>query len=538
VVLETKAALFDDSRYTLQARAQTDGESFELWHYPETDWASFLAANAPKGARIGYDPTLHTLAGFKTLQTAAEKSGFELVACEQNPLDAIWTGRPPEFHVPMFALDEIFAGESVASKLARVRKALNEAGASGLFVCAPDNVAWLFNLRGRDVRHTPIALVRAFVPAAGRPALFVSPGHLTAQNESYVGELTAVHELDALAATLKSLLAPEAKILIDPAQATLYIADAIRAAGAVLLEGRDPIVLFKARKNPTELQGARNANFRDGAAVCRFLAWLDATWPSSGVDEMGAAAKLEAFRRETHMLEDLSFDTISAAGPNGAIVHYRVTPETNRPLLAESLYLVDSGGQYRDGTTDITRTVAIGTPSDEMRRHYTLVLKGHIAIATARFPANTRGVDLDAFARRALWAAGLDYGHGTGHGVGSFLSVHEGPQTISRNGMVALEPGMILSNEPGYYREGDYGIRLENLVAVTEPEDVEGGEKPVMGFETLTLAPVDRRLIRADLLSRGERAWLNAYHARVRSELSFALSGLELEWLAGACAPI
>ena len=313
--------------------------------------------------------------------------------------------------------------------------------------------------------------------------------------------------------------------MIDNARTTLAIAAALRACKAKPVEASDPCMLFKAKKNATELEGARNAHLRDGAALCRFLAWLDAEVPSGKIDELTASDKLEAFRRETGEFQDVSFDTISGAGSNGAIVHYRATPETNKKLLPGALYLIDSGAQYLDGTTDVTRTVAIGEPTGEMRRHYTLVLKGHIGIATARFPAGTRGVDIDGFARRALWAAGLNYGHGTGHGIGSFLSVHEGPQSISPNGMAALEPGMIVSNEPGYYREGHYGIRLENLCAITEPQAVEGGEEPVMGFETLTLAPFDRRLIVPEMLDAGELGWLNAYHARVRQGTVAATQG-------------
>jgi Xaa-Pro aminopeptidase len=538
VVLEEKAALIVDSRYTLQAKAQADLDLYTVFLYPDTTTIDVLKANAPKGARIGYDPSLHPMAGFKSLKEGAEKAGFDLVACDRNPIDAIWTDRPLESHAPIFAQDDVFAGETAASKIARVRKAIEEGQASALFVSAPDAVAWLLNVRGRDVTHTPIPLVQAFVPLSGRVALFTSPGHLTQQNETLLRDLADIYDFGTLRETLKAIVRPETKIIADHAQTTLAVADALKSAGAELVEARDPCILLKAKKNPSELQGARNAQFRDGAALSRFLAWLDAEAASGTVDEITAADKLAAFRGETHMLEDLSFDTISGAGSNGAIVHYRVTAETNKTLLPGTLYLVDSGGQYRDGTTDVTRTVAIGEPTEEMRRHYTLVLKGHIGIATARFPAGTRGVDIDAFARRALWAAGLDYGHGTGHGIGSFLSVHEGPQSISRNGMAVLEPGMILSNEPGYYREGHYGIRLENLIAVTEPEEIEGGEKPIMGFETLTLAPFDRRLIAPELLTAEERDWLNAYHARVRHELSFALSDGDLAWLEAATAPV
>jgi Xaa-Pro aminopeptidase len=536
VILEDKAVLLADSRYTLQAKAQVSEALYAVELVPKTSLSSWVGANARQGAVIGYDPALHTLAGFKALREEAAKKGFKLKACSRNPVDRIWKTRPAEEHAPVFVHDESFAGESAKAKLDRVKKAIEEKGAAGLLVCAPDAVAWLFNIRGHDVIHTPLPLVRAFVPATGDPVIFTSPGHVTPANKEAVEQLAEIADLASLSKIFPGVAGPGAKIMIDPALATLKVAAAVKRSKAKLIEAPDPCMLFKAKKNKTELQGARNAHVRDGAALCRFLAWLDAEAPSGTLDELTASDKLEQFRRETNQLEDLSFDTISGAGSNGAIVHYRATPETNKKLLPGTLYLIDSGGQYRDGTTDVTRTVAIGEPTNEMRRHCTLVLKGHIGIATARFPAGTRGVDIDGFARRALWAAGLDYGHGTGHGIGSFLSVHEGPQSISRNGMTALEPGMIVSNEPGYYREGHYGIRLENLCAVTEPEAIEGGEAPMMGFETLTLAPFDRRLIVPEMLTAEELRWLNTYHARVRSEVAPALKGSERKWLKSAAA--
>ncbi len=537
-ILEDKAALIADSRYTLQAKAQTDAALYAVELAPKTNAGSWLAANAPEGAAIGYDPALHTLAGFKALKEETAKAGLKLQAIEPNPIDALWQGRPAAHFAPIEAHGEEFAGESAASKLARLQNAIEEKKADGLFVNAPDAVCWLFNIRGRDVSHTPVPLVRAYVPKSGAPVLFTQPGHVTAENRKSLERLAGLHELASLGEALPALIAKGAKILTDPAQTTLRVAELLKASGAELVEKADPCSAMKARKNAAELQGARNAHVRDGAALARFLAWLDAEAPSGALGEIAASDRLEAFRRETNLLVDLSFDTISGAGSNGAIVHYRATPETNKTLEPGSLYLINSGGQYRDGTTDVTRTVAIGEPAPEMRRHYTLVLKGHIAIAAARFPKDTRGADIDAFARRALWNAGLDYGHGTGHGVGSFLSVHEGPQSISRNGMTALAPGMIVSNEPGYYREGHYGIRLENLLAVTEPAPIEGGETGMMGFETLTLAPFDKRLIDASLLSAAERGWLDAYHARVRRELSPSLKGADLAWLEAATAPL
>lgn len=537
LILENAALLFVDSRYTLQAKAQVDGTLYAVELVKKT-MADAVCAHAPKGSVIGYDAALHTLSGFKTLKDKAAEAGFELTPCSINLIDAIWTHRPQSTHAPIFFLSDGFAGEGAADKIGRFQKAIEEKGAAGVFISAPDAVAWLFNIRGRDVAHTPIPLVRAFVPASGKPSIFVQEGHITDANRTQIEQLATIYGLSALPDALTGLFDAGADILCDPAHTTLLIADLMEKRGAVVIEANNPPALFKARKNSIELQGARNAQIRDGAALCRFLAWLDAEGGTGTVDEITAADKLETFRRDTNLLEDLSFDTISGAGSNGAIVHYRATPETNKPLLPGTLYLIDSGGQYLDGTTDVTRTVAIGEPTYKMRRHFTLVLKGHIGIATSRFPAGTRGVDIDAFARRALWAAGLDYGHGTGHGIGSFLSVHEGPQSISRNGMVALEPGMIISNEPGYYREGHYGIRLENLLAVNEAEAIEGGEIPMMSFETLTLAPFDRRLIAPELLSEDERTWLDDYHGRVFNELSPLLPPADLPWLKAATAPL
>jgi Xaa-Pro aminopeptidase len=506
--------------------------------FPKSTVAEYLRANAPKGAVIGYDPALHTLSAFNQHRAGTGENGHELKPRKTNPIDRIWKKRPREKHAPLFLQDEAYAGESAAAKLARLRKVLEDKEADGLLVCAPDAVAWLFNIRGHDVVHTPVALVRAFVPREGKPVIYVSEGHVTPGNRAAIEAMAQPVPLRPMAKDLRSRLEPGAKILADPGYATLQIADSLRKAKARIVEASDPCILFKAKKNETELNGARAAQLRDGVALCRFLAWLDATVPGGSLDEISASDKLEAFRRESALFEELSFDTISGAGPNGAIVHYRATPATNRVLVPGTLYLIDSGAQYRDGTTDVTRTVALGEPDDEMRRHYTLVLKGHIEIAAARFPPGTRGADIDAFARRPLWEAGLDYGHGTGHGVGSFLSVHEGPQSISRYGMIALEPGMLVSNEPGYYREGYYGIRIENLLAVNAAQEAEGGEVPMMSFETLTLAPFDRRLIMPELLSPGERQWVDAYHARVNGEISPALDARERRWLKATAAPL
>ncbi len=393
--------------------------------------------------------------------------------------------------------------------------------------CSPcsNSIAWLFNIRGGDIAHSPLALAFALVPTRGKPALFIDPAKLGDNVRGHLKETAELLPPDALDARLKALGEKGARVRLDPETTPVRFAHILEAAGAKIVAGDDPCILPKAIKNATEIEGARAAHLRDGAAVVRFLAWLDENSPSGRVDEIGAAMKLEEFRRETGELKDLSFDSISAAGPHGAVVHYRPTTASNLKLKARSLYLINSGGQYADGTTDITRSVAIGTPSAEMRRHYTLVLKGHIAVATARFPKGTRGQDIDPFARRPLWQAGLDFDHGTGHGVGSYLSVHEPPQRISRTGSVELKPGMILSNEPGLYREGSYGIRLENLVLVTPPKPIKGGTREMLGFETLTLVPFDRRLIDPSLLDRDELAWLNAYHAQVQAQDREAAQG-------------
>jgi len=538
VVLLERAALIVDSRYTLQAKAQVDLSVFTVELTPKMTLAIYLSENARRGEVIGYDPTLHTMAGFKNLQEETEKQGIALQACSPNPIDRLWRDRPPAIYHPIFSHSEEFAGESHESKLARVQKSISEKNAAALIVSAPENVAWLLNIRGGDVAHTPIPLVRAVVPASGKALLFLQEGHATEGNTELLHDRASI-AADAQFEENAGLVTGEgARILVDPARTTIATAERLKKSGAALIEAPDPIALMKAKKNAIELSGAREAQKRDGVAVCKFLAWLDAEAPSGAVDELKASDKLEALRRDTGLLVDLSFDTISGSGPNGAIVHYRATPETNRPLVPGSLYLIDSGGQYRDGTTDVTRTVAIGEPTAEMKRHFTLVLKGHIALDTAIFPAGTRGVDLDPFARRALWQAGLDYGHGTGHGIGSFLSVHEGPQSISRNIAAALEAGMIVSNEPGYYREGHYGIRIENLMAVTEAKPVQDGEIPMMGFETLTLVPIDRRLVQVDLLARDELEWLNAYHAHVRVEIGAHLNPMERLWLDAATAPL
>ena len=541
VVLPDRATLFVDGRYTLQAAHQTDRTVFEIIKAPDTRPDAWLGETLQAGQRVGFDPRLHTIAGARKLHEAAETAGAELVAVGDNPIDTLWNDRPAPPASPVRPHPLTFAGEAAETKIARVRETLAKGGEDAVVLSAPESVAWLLNIRGRDVAHTPIALARALVPADGPVRLFVSPDQVDAETRTASGDAVTIHAPEVIAEQLAAFVKAQgtsAKVRLAPNHASRWLADMVEDSGATICEAADPCTRLKAIKNETEIGGARAAHLRDGVAVTRFLAWLDRNACTGTLDEIGAARHLEACRAQSGELQDISFDTISGAGPNGAIVHYRVTHATNRPLEPGTLYLVDSGGQYRDGTTDITRTIAIGQPSQAMRRHFTLVLKGHIAIATLRFPKGARGVDIDGFARRALWEGGLDYDHGTGHGVGSFLSVHEGPPTISRRGMDELEPGMIVSNEPGYYREGEYGIRIENLLLVLPPEQVEGGEREMLRFETLTLAPIDRRLIVPELLSAAELAWVDAYHADVRARLGPHLHGDELAWLEQATAPL
>ncbi|MEO8669151.1 MAG: aminopeptidase family protein P, partial [Bauldia sp.] len=442
---------------------------------------------------------------------------------------------PPLGEVTLQPLEH--AGVASAAKIALLQAMVGEKKADAAVLSAADSVAWAFNMRGRDIAHNPAPLAFAIVPHEGLPTLYLDGRKLSNAVRDSLATLADIREPGELGKGLEALAKAGAKVLLDPQATSDWIAGKIRAGGGTIVEGADPAVLPKARKNAVEIEGARRAQIRDGAAMVRFLAWLDRTAPAERLDEIAAAEKLEAIRAETARrdgsdLADISFDTISGAGPNGAIVHYRVTRQTSLPLVAGTLYLIDSGGQYRDGTTDITRTVPIGAPSDEMRDRFTRVLKGHIAIATARFPIGTTGAQIDALARTALWQAGLDYDHGTGHGVGAFLSVHEGPARISKLGHAPLEPGMILSNEPGYYKTGAFGIRIENLIVVSPPAEIAGGDRPMLGFETVTLAPIDRRLVVAALLTPSEIAWLDAYHSRLSPALDRLLDAEDRVWLA------
>jgi Xaa-Pro aminopeptidase len=537
VVLPQEAAIFTDGRYTLQVRDQVDGRHWSYQSVPETSVADWLKEHAPEGGRIGYDPWLHTKSWVVKAREALAEKGAELVAVARNPIDEVWSDRPVPSKAELVPHPEVYAGKSSAAKRQEMADWLKLQGANAAVLSALDSIAWTFNVRGKDVEHTPVALAFALVQNDGTADLFVASEKLGDEVRQHLGNGVRIHERRDFEPHLKGLSA--STVIVDPERAVAAIFEALESAGAKIVEKRDPAVLPKATKNEAEIAGHRAAQARDGAAVSRFLRWLASEAPKGGVDELTAAAKLEAFRRENGELRDLSFDTISGAGPNGAIVHYRVSEQTNRPITLDSLFLVDSGGQYPDGTTDITRTIAIGTPTAEMRDRFTRVLKGHIALARAVFPEGTRGSQLDAFARQYLWQAGLDYAHGTGHGVGSYLAVHEGPQRIASysGGDEALRPGMICSNEPGYYKTGEYGIRIENLILVRSLE-VPGAEKKMLGFETLTFAPIDRNLIDVALLSEEERGWVDDYHAQVVNVVGAFLKGEDHAWLKDVCRPL
>jgi Xaa-Pro aminopeptidase len=537
VVLPQEAAIFVDGRYTLQVREQVDGAHWQYESVPQTSVAAWLGAHAPDGGRIGYDPWLHTRAWVVQATAALAEKGATLVAVDTNPIDRVWPDRPAPSDAKLVIHDDRYAGKSAAEKRQDMADWLVAKRADAAVLSALDSIAWTFNIRGQDVERTPVALAYAIVHADATADLYVSPEKIDETVVKHLGNAVRVHDRADFADALADLNGKT--VIADPERAVAAIFDSLDKGGATIMSLRDPAVLPKAIKNATEIAGHKAAQSRDGAALSRFLHWVSTQAPRGGVDELGAAARLEAFRRDTGELQDLSFDTISGAGPNGAVVHYRVEEKTNRPIESGSLYLVDSGGQYRDGTTDVTRTLAIGTPTGEMRRRFTLVLKGHIALARAIFPRGTRGGQLDILARQYLWAEGLDYAHGTGHGVGSFLSVHEGPQRIATfgGGDEPLAAGMILSNEPGYYKTGEYGIRIENLVLVEE-RAVPGAEQPMLGFETLTHAPIDRNLVVEDMLAGEERMWLNLYHAKVLEVVGPQLDGAALDWLKQACAAI
>lgn len=537
VVLPEQAAIFTDGRYTLQVRDQVDGAHWQFESVPQTSIASWLGVHAPAGGRIGYDPWLHTRRWVEEATRALAAKGASLVPVESNPIDAVWQDRPRPSNARLIPHDERYAGRSSAAKRADMIEWMKAQDIDATVLTALDSIAWTFNIRGADVSHTPVALAFALVHADGRAELFVDPAKIDGDVRAHLGNAVTIMDRAAFTTELGKLTGKS--VAVDPDRAVAAIFEALDKAGASINPLRDPAVLPKAVKNEAEITGHKAAQARDGAAMAKFLHWLSIEGPKGDQTEISVSDRLHAFREETGALVDLSFDTISGSGPNGAIVHYKASEATNRPVESGTLLLVDSGGQYKDGTTDITRTMAIGTPTDEMRHRFTLVLKGHIALALARFPAGTRGTQLDALARQFLWAEGLDYAHGTGHGVGSFLSVHEGPQRIATfgGGDEPLQPGMILSNEPGYYKTGEYGIRIENLVLVVENGAAENG-RPLYAFETLSHAPIDRTLIEVEALTNAERTWVDAYHARTLEIVGPQLDGAAKQWLADSCKPL
>jgi Xaa-Pro aminopeptidase len=538
VVLRDKAAVFTDGRYSLQIESQVDGSLYQRFNIADKTAADWISEELGSGQRFGIDPWLHTDQQVERLRKAVEKAGGALVLLEANPLDAVWTNRPAAPAEPMQPHPVAYAGKRSEEKRAEIAGTLKQTGAEALLITSAESIAWLLNVRGNDVGNTPLCLCFAILSADETLDLFIDANKLGPDILAHLGNAVTVRPEGELGAALDRLASDGVTIQIDPASAPVWAMERVRKADGKLDLQPDPIVPVKAVKNDIEMIGVRAAHYRDALAYARFLCWFASRAHQGGLDEMTLVERLHGFRAEHEMFRGPSFDTISGAGPNGAIVHYRVTEESNRDLEPGEIYLVDSGAQYLDGTTDITRTLSTGIIGEEEQRCFTLVLKGMIALSRAVFPQGTTGGQLDALARRPLWEAGLDYDHGTGHGVGAYLGVHEGPQRISKSGGGAeLKPGMIISNEPGYYRAGAFGIRIENLVAV-EACDVPGAERPMLGFETLTLAPIDRALIDLSLLDSGEIAWLDAYHARVRETLSPDLDPETTVWLADATAPL
>jgi len=542
-VLADKAAIFVDGRYTLQVREQVDGQLYEYQSVPATSVAAWLADNAAAGAKIGFDPWLHGKPWADATAKALEARGATLVPVDGNPIDAIWADQPAPSPAAALVHDNAYSGQSSEAKRSEVAEWLAARKLDAAVVSALDGVAWLLNIRGTDVERTPVALSFVLAHADGTAQLFIEPEKVTPELRAHLGNAVTILPRADFVPQLHALAGK--KVAVDPERAVQAVFGVLAKAGAQVAETTDPTVLAKAVKNPVEQAGQRSAQARDGAAIARFLHWLSVEAPKGGETELSAAAKLQALREESDLLRDLSFDTISAAGPHAASPHYRVDEESNLTIAPNSIYLVDSGGQYLDGTTDITRTVWVGPgePTAEHKDRFTRVLKGHIALAMAVFPKGTIGSQLDTLARYALWQVGLDYAHGTGHGVGSFLSVHEGPQRIAKasGGQAGtsqeLLAGMILSNEPGYYKAGEYGIRIENLVLV-EPRAIAGSDGEYFGFENLTWAPIDRTLVDTSLLTREELVWWNDYHAKVEAILAPQLEGAALAWLKQACQPL
>ena len=537
IVGQDQAIMFVDGRYTLQVRQQVDESLFDFTKLEGGGMANWLRENLKTGQIVGFDPRLHSPAGLAKIRSAISSAGGTAKSLDTNPIDTAWEDRPPAPLEAVTIQPSSLAGKSHAEKRKDIARAITDQKSDAALITAPASIAWLLNIRGGDVQCTPLPLSTVIIDKSGRVQLFIAPQKISAEVQSHLGNEVSIQSEDSLLEGIAALTGQT--IIVDPNTASAWHVDTLKAAGAIVKSAADPIALPKAKKNPTEIKGSTAAHIRDGAALVRFLHWLDTDAQTGQVDEIEASTQLERFRHADNSLRDLSFESISGAGSNGAVVHYRVNTGTVQKLERGSLFLIDSGGQYPDGTTDVTRTVPIGEPTQEMRERFTLVLQGHIALATVRFPMGTTGSNLDALARHPLWQAGLDYDHGTGHGVGVFLGVHEGPQRISKlPNMVKLEPGMIVSNEPGYYKTGEYGIRIENLQYVTEPAAVSGGEREMLGFQNLTWAPLHKGLIETDMLTRAERDYVNNYHAEVLDRIGPLVDGDVLAWLEAACTPL
>lgn len=541
VIMMDRAAIFVDGRYTIQVKAQVDHDLFEFEDLVKDPPSAWIEKNVPSGARLGYDPWLHGVDAVNQYKAAAKRAGFELVSLGTNPIDECWEGRPEKPLAKINPHGTEFAGQSSEEKRLEIGELLGKRKADAVVIAQPASIAWLLNIRGGDVSHSPLPLSRVVLNSDGTAGLFVDEHKVTPALKAHLGNSITIRNEEDLGDTLVELGKAGKTVEADAATAPAWVFERLKDAGATVKRVSDPCVLPRAKKNKVERQGARQAHIRDGVAMTKFLCWLENTGPSGEHDEISVAKKLEEFRCESAELKDISFTTISAVGPNAAFPHYSVDTSSNRKLEMNGIYLVDSGGQYPDGTTDITRTVVIGTPSGEMKDRFTRVLKGHIGISSCRFPAGTAGGQLDILARHALWQAGFNFNHGTGHGVGSYLGVHEGPHSIAahKKAMDApLAEGMIVSNEPGYYKEGHYGIRIENLILVTAAEVIDGGDAPMHGFENLTLCPIDLNLVDKAIMSDEEIAWLNDYHAEVRKVIGPLVEGQVKAWLENATRAI
>ncbi len=537
IIGKDSAVMFVDGRYTLQVRQQVDETLFSFTKLEGGGMSAWLRENVKPGQSVGFDPRLHSPSALTRIRDAVALAGGAVKSLERNPIDTAWTDRPAAPLTKVIIQPETLSGKSHAKKRSEIGESIKKSGADAALITAPASIAWLLNIRGSDVQCTPLPLSTAIIDQSGQVQLYIAPEKLSDEVRAHFGNEVSVQIEDALQDGLNALNGKT--VIADPNTASAWHVEALKAAGATVKSTSDPVALPKAKKNAVEIKGTEAAHIRDGAALARFLHWLDTEAQSGEVDEIEASTQLERFRRADSSIRDLSFESISGAGSNGAVVHYRVNTGTVQKLERGSLFLIDSGGQYPDGTTDVTRTVPIGEPTQEMRERFTLVLKGHIALATVRFPKGTTGSNLDALARYPLWQAGLDYDHGTGHGVGVFLGVHEGPQRISKSpNKIALEPGMIVSNEPGYYKTGEYGIRIENLQYVTEPAPIEGGERDMLGFANLTWAPIHRDLIVTNMLTASERDYMDRYHASVMKLIGPLVEGDVKDWLKRACVPL